>query len=66
MNVNFKINMGEYFMIVGFIFGLIETIYFIMKDGYHFFPINHAESICDIIALFIFAIGFFKNFLLKD
>jgi hypothetical protein len=42
------------YIICGLIFGFIETAYF----GWNLYPHSHAESICDIIAMSLVAIGY--------
>lgn len=44
---------GFVLMIVGFLFGVAETIYF----GNNMFPINKYELLCDFISLSISGIG---------
>lgn len=46
---------GNILIISGFIFGIIETIYF----GMHFLPSCIEESICDLLAIVLMCIGMY-------
>jgi hypothetical protein len=56
-----KFNSAKFFAVAGFLFWSIETIYFLIKYGWHYEAINKAEKTCDQISsiLLIIAIMYF-------
>lgn len=55
INLRKVCKLGFLFMIIGFVFGIIETAFW----GFNFRPINDNELLCDKIALFIGGLGCF-------
>lgn len=54
MNLKKQFNLSIILMIVGFLFGVIETIYF----GGNWYPQSKAEKICDAISALISDCGY--------
>lgn len=42
---------------IGLIFWIIETVYFLIADGWHWYAINNNEIICDNIVKWFCGIG---------
>lgn len=55
MKVDWEI--AKAFFIAGFLFWLIETIYFLIAYGWHYNPINEAERSCDYFSCVFYCIG---------
>ncbi len=54
MNLKKQFNLSIILIILGFLFGIIETIYF----GCNWLPQSHAEKICDAISGLISYCGY--------
>ena len=46
-------------IVFGFLFNVLETIYFLIKYGWHWRPYNNAEVWCDTIAASMIIIGLY-------
>ena len=55
MNIYGRAKIGLFFIIVGFVFSIIETVYF----GNNFLPIPNEEIASDIFCYLLFLIGLY-------
>lgn len=46
-------------IVFGFLFNVLETIYFLIRYGWHYLPYNDAEVWCDTIAVTMILVGLY-------
>jgi len=57
------VSLSKVWFILGFLFWLIETVYFHISFGLHWHAINQSERLCDIISGLMFDVAFVSIFI---